>query len=219
MGLNMLILVMTCLLLLACVAVKLTRKNRPDTTKQIKAKEAVMESEDADLFWIEHVPIAMRKLESRGFVASATTQAGLVEAGFTLLRKLPTDIRDPLSCPVSADLAVLLAQGANANDLTPERVRAAVAVAEASLALWALMFEFDKRVNPPHRVALGKQIGVLFAGQQIFAVGYVIARISYGTGVSQAVATSMWRGIVEILREGQVNIPGLRAVKSEVEKG
>lgn len=179
-------------------------------------RDESVDNENRDLLLIKYVPAEMSRLET-GFTASAKAQAELLAAGDTVLRKLPTDIRNYLSCPVSYDLTVQLSQGDNPNDLIPERVRAAVGVAEASLALWALMFEFDYKVNQlVHQVVLDELSGVLTAGKQVFVVSYVIARIRYRTRVNLAVATAMWKSIVEILREGLVTVPGIRAMKSPV---
>jgi hypothetical protein len=217
MGYNVFLAVMACLVVVAYIAVTLTRETKSNANKQIQPKERQMEAENSELFFIEYIPAEMRKLEIGGFEASAKAQAELLQAGFTLLRKLPTEIRDSLNCPVSNSLTRLLAQGDNPRYFTPELVRAAVGIAEASLAFWALMFEFDKRVSLPQPVAWCERMGALFAGKQIWKVRYVIERIGRGTGVSFAVATAMWEGIVEMLRDGLVNVPGLKAAKMPTE--
>lgn len=165
---------------------------------------------------IKHSPTELWGMET-WFKATAKKQAELLVAGDTVLAKLPTDIRDCLSAPILCDLAERLSQGGNPEDLTPERVRAALAVNEVSLAIWTLMFDFGSKVNQSyHQVVFDERAGILTIGKQEFVVRYIILRISRATGVSFAVAIAMWHSIVEILREGLVSVPGIRAVKPRV---
>ncbi len=174
------------------------------------------DTENRDMLLIQHVPVELSKSKT-GFKAAAKVQSELLVAGDAVLRKLPADIRDCLGFLVSCDRADWLSQGDNLENLTPERVRAATAVAEATLALWALMFEFDYRIKPPHPVVLNESAGELTAGKQVFAVRYVISRIRYCTGVNLAAAIAIWQSIIEILRENLVSIPGIRATKMPAE--
>lgn len=165
-----------------------------------------MDNEQMELFMIEYVPV------------SAEAQAELLEAGLALLEKLPGDIRSCLNCPDAANLTALFLQGnAPLNNLTPERVRAAVAVAEVSLSIWHMMFVLDRRVNPPYPVTLCEQINMLSVGEELCRVSWVIRRIMHSTRLPLGVATAMWEKVVEILREDKVRIPGIRAVKPPVE--
>lgn len=205
MGLDILILVMACVVSVAYVAV----------VKLMRRAKLVKDNEVETLLVIEYVPTAMSRLETKGFTASAMAQTELLVAGGKLLEKLPFEIRDCLSVPVSGNLAALFEQGGNYIDLSPERVVAATALAEASLVLWDLMFEFKPIMpsNPHHQAVLGERIGFLTVGKQNCGPRYMPRRISHTIGVSEAVATVMWAGIVEMLSEGKVKIPGLKATK------
>ncbi len=165
--------------------------------------------------FIEYAPTKMSGLEIRGFTAASSVQDELLVAGRELLKKLPPDIGADLKSPVSGNLATLFSQSSNPNNLAPDEVVAAVAVAEASLALWALMSRFDCRVKPPHPhpVIFDESAGNFIVSQKSYSVCYVIGRISFSAGVSLAMATFMWEGIAQILKEGKVPIPGLKVNK------
>ena len=218
MELGMFILLMACLLAVAVFAVRHSSDSRPSQTKKTQHKEAPMSNEKVRLFYIEHVPAEMRKLEIGGFSAAAQTQRELLKAGDELLRKLPGDIRKSLGCPISSDLTKLLSQGDDLSNLTPQRVRAAVVVAEVSFALWVLMFDSGMLINqPPHQVVLTEQIGMLTAGKQKSRVSSVIKQISLSIRVPLGVAIAMWEGVVAMLRESRVSVPGLKAGKPPAE--
>lgn len=202
---NIFLLVMACVLAIACASVAIKGQlSKPAKNNEVET-----------LLVIEYVPTAMSRLETKGFTASAMAQTELLVAGGKLLEKLPFEISDCLSAPVSGNLAALFEQGGNYIDLFPERVVAAAALAEVSLVLWDLMFEFKPIMpsNPHHQAILGERMGFLTVGKQNCGPRYMPRRISHKIGVSEAVATAMWAGIVAILREGKVNIPGLKATK------
>ena len=216
-----------CLLVMSCVAVALTRRshrlNKPNKStsfllsKQIQPEKASIDNKDKDLFLVERVIVGMRKLET-GLEVTAEARAKLFAAGDALLRKLPTNIRNCLNCPISCDLMDKLSQGDNSENVTPEQVRSAFGVAEASFALQDLICYFGDGINDPYyQMRIIERSGELRVGHQVFSERYVIIGISRGARVSMAVATEMWRGIVEILREGLVSVPGIRAAKSPVE--
>ncbi len=164
-----------------------------------------------DLLWLEYVPAEFLSA-GKVFTATVGVQRALLAAGDTLLRKLQSHTRSYLNRPVDCSKIDLLAQGDDPQCLTPERVRAAIGVAEAALAIWAIMFEcLVEAGTAPHWVAFDEAEGKIIAGQSKYSIHYVVSRISQGAGVTGAVAFQMWREIAEILRQGFVPIPGIKA--------
>ncbi len=242
MGLDLyVILAAVCLLVTSCIfiatikSLPLPKKqtnipgSEPDDTKPARpegyAKEALapnppvkekpMKNENPHLFWIEQVPTDLHGLQSL-FTAPPEVQTQLLAAGDVLIDRLSWSIRDCLNRPISCDRLDLLAHGDNQDRLTPERVRAALGVAEASLAIWALVFEFRTEAGEPaHQIALDERSGDILIGKRKYSVDYVVGRIRHGAGVTHIVAREMWHRIVLILRYDLAVIPGMRAVKAE----
>lgn len=219
MGLNILILAGACVVSLAYAAVVIMRRGKtPARILQQKtpagngdvADGSVSSVIDGALI-IEHVPVTLDKFEQGiGFVAADSVKYELVETGKKVLELLPPDIRACLSCPVAGNLTALVLRNDNRNDLIPERVIAAVAVAEASLALSDLMAGFVKKPKKHHQIVFNECLGRLTAGKLKAPVHFIIMRISKGASIPFGVATEIWECVVQILREGKVSIPGLR---------
>lgn len=220
------------LLIVSCIAVRLKR-SMPLPEKQeslppptpAPTRVTVLpprRNQDRDQIFIEYVPADLHKLVV-GFKASVKVQAELLLAGDTLLRKLPINIRESLGRPISCDLIEWLSQGGSRENIIPERARAAIAVAETSQALWSLMFKLGYRVDKfSYQVALDKYSGVVTSpslqqgnDRKFFASNYIVRRIIDSTGVNFAVATALWRYVLEILREDFVSIPGVRIKQPE----
>jgi hypothetical protein len=210
MGIGVILLMSVMSVLLAVSFFVALSRQQSKPIKQVLRKDILSRDVNENLLLIEHAPADMRKLEI-GFKASAKIQDGLLYVGRALLRKLPGDICACLGCPISCDRIEQLSQGNNQEAITPEHARVAIGVAEAVFAIWNLMFEFEFRANPPYPVIFDGSIGVLVAGKQIFSERYIVARISHYVGISAAAATAIWHGMAEILREGIVSVPGLRA--------
>ena len=151
----------------------------------------------------------------------------LLAAGDAVL-ELPTSdsVRNTLSAPISEELKNRVAYGDIDARLTPQRVRAAVAVGEISMELESLMQQFGDHQADTLSVVLDKLHGVIYIGDQQISVGYVIHKIEskiempdtwecgdeYRGGVhGYAAASQIWDAVVELLREGKTRIPGLRA--------
>ena len=144
----------------------------------------------------------------------------LLSAGDALLNKLSVSTRKSLSKPVSRlvweEMRDRLSEGDKPECFTIERVRAAFAVAEASLAIESLM-RCSVRCSSSKAVFYEQQDLVRFYNQenpssyQTVPYSYLIGRISSETGVSDAVSKELLRGIISLLREGKVRVPGLLA--------
>lgn len=178
-------------------------------------KEKPMDNENSRLFWIEQVPTELHGLQSL-LTAPPEVQAQLLAAGDVLIDRLSWSIRDCLNRPISCDRLDLLAHGDNQDRLTPERVRAALAVAEASWAIWAMVFEFHTEAGEPsHQIALDERNSDILIGKRKYSIDYIVGRIKHSAGVDYIVAREMWHRIVLILRYDLAVIPGIRAIKSE----
>ena len=210
------IIFVACVLVVSCAVVwKMRKAPAPKAQANPPSPPKPVENNNPDWLYIEYVPAVLCTSNMFLFTAAADVQTGLLAAGDILLGKLPTSTRDLLNRPISCDLAALVSQGGgNPNDVTPERARAAIAVAKAVLALWILISEYDYGVAKPlHPAAIDRRNGVIIVGDHKYPVHYIISQIFQSTGVSMAVAAQMWHYFVEILREGVVSVPGVRAKK------
>ena len=200
-------------LIVTLVLYKQTPNNKIQD-RQAPANDDLPANEDSDLLQIEYVPAVLCASNMFLFIAAANVHTELLAAGDELLNKLPISVRDALERPISCDLTALLAQGGDPNDRIPERVRAAIAVAETVLALWILISDYEHGVcKPVHPAAINKCKGVIIVGAKEYPIKFPISQICRSVGVSMAAAGQIWRCIVEILREGFVPVPGIRAKK------
>lgn len=147
----------------------------------------------------------------------------LLTAGDALLNNLSVSARERLSEPVSAEvweeMCYKLSEGNSPNDLTVERARAAFAVAEASLTFESLVLSRLHTSWENNTVVIYEQEDLIRLynrknplGHQIVPYSYLIGRISKETGVRDfVVSKELLCGIILLLREGKVRIPGLRA--------
>jgi hypothetical protein len=169
----------------------------------------------ARILVIEYVPAEMSRADIGGFIMSDTERAELLAAGLVLVKKLP-----PFTCgllsssvfkpKVVANFSRLLSQTKDLEDISPERVRATVAIAIVSLALRDMMVWSGEKVGLPNPILVERHTGIIWAGVRIFHVNDIILQIVLGTDVSDDVAIDMWVYILEILQEGVVNIPGIK---------
>ena len=172
-------------------------------------------AEKDDLLWIEYVPAGLYWSKTL-FTATAKVQTELLVAGDALLGGLSANARHSLRRPISCDIIDLLSLGGNPESLTPERVKAAIGVAQATLAIQALMYKFSCEANRfCWRVALD-DIGYVIAGEQRHSVDCVVERISCGVKVDYFVAAEIWYVIKEILFKDVVPIPGMMAKKDRI---
>ncbi len=174
------------------------------------------DKEKLGMFVIEHVPVEMRRVDIGGFEVSTKVQAELLEVGLIVLKRLPTHICDFLSSPVFSSPVLsnfnkFLEQGEGLEDISSERVRVTVGVAEASLSLQDMMSWFGNKIGPPDPLVIDRYTGIITASVRIFSVEYIISRITHSTGTSHLTASEIWLCIFQILREGSVNIPGIKA--------
>lgn len=171
--------------------------------------------ENRDLLFIEYIQADLHKLVV-GFKASVAVQAQLLVAADVLLDNLPRHIRNCLGRPILSDQIEWLLQGGDPEKMTPERVRAALAVAEASQALHTMMFDFGCSVDKfSYQIAVDEKTGAFVAGNKSFISPYIPKRIMVITGVNLAMASEIWWRIIKIMRDGSVKIPGAKAVKEE----
>lgn len=221
------------LLIISVVAVILKKMREIDSPKPVRRNYALTSYEGDssktlqirydvgdDRLLISRVSVEMHKSE-KGFWAAPAVRANLLAAGDALLRKLPTDIRSCLNCPISCELIARLSSDKNGkDDITPDRARAALAMAEASFVLSDLMLKFVcvGSKQPCREMIFNFHAGVFIIGdtggnQLYVAERYAVAQISCGLKISMAAAEALWHGIVEILREGTAAIPGIQVIK------
>lgn len=187
----------------------------PPDNEQENTKKAVV-SELARILAIEHVPAEMHRADIGGLIVSDTVRAELLAAGLILLKKLPSYTCGLLSSRVFkssmlANFSRLLSKDESLEDVSPERVRATVAIAIVSLSLQDMMIWSGEKVGLPNPLLVERHTGIIWAGVRIFHVEDIILQIILGTDVSHDVATDIWLYILEILQDGKVNIPGIKA--------
>jgi hypothetical protein len=168
------------------------------------------------VFIIEHVPAQMRRLDIGGFEVSAMVQVELLLASTVLVKKLPPYVRDFLSSPVFsspvlANFSRMLSQGEGLEDISPERVRVTVAVAVVSLSLQDMMTWFGNKIGAPDPLILERHTGVIRTSIRFFHVEDIILQMMLSAGVSHDTAMEMWLGILSIMQNGNINIPGIKA--------
>ena len=186
----------------------------PDSEPEQNVKPANKEAEH--MLIIEHMPAEMSQADIGGFVASTAVQAELLEVGLLLVKKLPPHVRNFLSSPVFsssvlANFSRLVSQSEGLEDVSPERVRATVAVAVVSLSLQDMMTWFGNKIGAPDQLVLERHVGVIHASIRLFHVEDIILQIILRTDLSHDTAEEMWFGIVEIMRDGDASIPGIKA--------
>ncbi|MEK7131352.1 MAG: hypothetical protein AAB797_01270 [Patescibacteria group bacterium] len=143
----------------------------------------------------------------------------LLTAGDAVLAKLSDSARQTLSAPISAELKSRVSQGDIPDNLTPQRVRSAVAVAEISITLESLMVQFlHNRTTDPLFLILffvnGTLTEINIGGNKIRAshiIDSFAGKIEVNEFYGYVAACGIWDAVVALLREDKVRIPGLRA--------
>ncbi len=228
-------LAVTCLLAAGCLVIFLRGLKTPkETAKPAQPKEpekppevstyikSLTEKpvypsyrENDNLIWVEHVVTDIERTEA-GFKASAQVQAQLLATGDVLRSSLPDSTRDCLGRLISFDRLEWLAQGDRLENITPERARAATAVAAASQAIWTLLFEFGCRADKfSYRAAIDSKTGVIIAGNRTFLATHITNQIVISTGVNDEMSAEIWCRIIYILENNISVVPGIGVKRAE----
>ncbi len=176
-----------------------------------------MAKKDGDLLFFEFSPLPISR-SSVGIEASLGLQLAFLVVGDTLLKRLPISIMAKLKSPISADVLFLVA-GGNPNGIAPERARSAIMVAETLSTIWDML-----KLTLPKNL-LGKRCTFLvgidktngrisFRNKVVITPTQMLSRISKemkkNTRITYTVVMVMWKALLSVIREGRINLPGLR---------
>lgn len=134
-----------------------------------------------------------------------------LEAGDEVLVKLSADTRQSLNRPVSECLLVRFEDAVDWNETMHARVRCALAVEEAVLAVQGLVLGY-KNIQPRIAVFDPRQ-GIFTAGSHRIPVGLIWARMRREAGVPGPAVKEVWQSILAVLREGKVSVSGIMVRK------
>ena len=139
--------------------------------------------------------------------AIASAQVELVLWAKSVLRKLPKECLQRLDAALPEDLENELAVQ---DDRTPSKIRAALAVAEAVLAIRTLS---TVRRREPSEVLIDREgvVEVVYPRAKRIQASYFAGCIAERAQVSLEDAQHLWSGIVRNLFDGDVGLPGVFA--------
>lgn len=176
-----------------------------------------MAVKNGNLLFFEFVPSPVSRTVN-GLKFSIGYQLSFLLVGDALLRKVPIKVREKLKAPISADVLMLVV-GQNKNGIAPERARAAILVAEGLNAIWEKIkphvLESKRRKRRKYSIAIDKDSGRIWYKKEVVSyTAVIVAMISKemakSARIKYPVILEMWKAFLEIVREGNTPIPGLR---------
>ncbi len=173
-----------------------------------------MRNKSRNLLYFEYVPvIAKTRIRLK---IGVVEQAQLLCAGDSLLAKLSDDMPKKLNSPISCRFVECLSGNCNPVDVTPQRARAALVVAEFLQIIWEMIkLELkgeEGKERPYYIVGVDEVNGSIYFGRKVYSINKMLALIDgriKSLRIKPEILKAMVVSVVMILYEGAMLLPGM----------